>query len=317
MSAARFAAIDIGSNSTNLLIVDGDGNEVLREVNVTALGEGVASSKQLSATAIARTLKVIEHYMQLVHEHDIQLVITGTAACRMAANTADFFAQVHRVAGVQPRLLSAADEARLAWHGAVASLPPSDGITMVVDIGGASTELTIGNTSGPTPTVHDSVSLPYGVVTLTETELHADPPRAEELANAISIVSDEVDNAVIERPALGEVARVVGVAGSIVTIAAVELGLHSFDATRLHGMVLTRAAAEDVFRTLATEPLAARVHNPGLPLERAGVIVGGCCLLVAIMRRLRLNNIIVSTHNLLDGVVAELRTASITKASPL
>jgi exopolyphosphatase/guanosine-5'-triphosphate,3'-diphosphate pyrophosphatase len=153
------------------------------------------------------------------------------------------------------------------------------------------------------------------VVTLTEAELHGDPPRAEELANAISIVSDAVDNAVIERPALGDTARVVGVAGSIVTIAAVELGLLHFDATRLHEMVLTRAAAEDVFRTLATEALEDRIHNPGLPLERAGVIVGGCCLLVAIMRRLHLDHIIVSTHNLLDGVIAELRTTTNTGGS--
>jgi len=228
----------------------------------------------------------------------------------MASNTTDFFARVQQTTAVSPRLLSASDEANLAWHGAVASLSPIDGVTMVVDIGGASTELTIGDSRDGAAVVHDSVSLPYGVVTLTEAELHGDPPRPEELANAISIVSDAVDNAVIERPALGDAARVVGVAGSIVTIAAVELGLQHFDATRLHEMVLSRAAAEDVFRTLATEALKDRIHNPGLPLERAGVIVGGCCLLVAIMRRLHLDHIIVSTHNLLDGVIAELRATT-------
>jgi exopolyphosphatase/guanosine-5'-triphosphate,3'-diphosphate pyrophosphatase len=227
----------------------------------------------------------------------------------MATNTADFFAQVHSITGVHPQLLSTSDEARLAWQGAVASLPPIDGVTMVVDIGGASTELTIGDTRDGGAVVHNSVSLPYGVVTHTEAELHSDPPRAEELANAISIMADEVDNAVIEHPALGEASRVVGVAGSIVTIAAVELGLRAYDAGRLHGMVLTRAAAEDVFRTLATETFAQRVHNPGLALERAGVIVAGCCLLVAIMRRLHLDHIIVSTHNLLDGIVADMRAA--------
>jgi exopolyphosphatase/guanosine-5'-triphosphate,3'-diphosphate pyrophosphatase len=247
-------------------------------------------------------LKVIRGYADVVVENEATLHVTGTAACRMATNTTEFFSQVQTATGVAPRLLSTHDEARLAYLGATTSLPAVDGLTMVVDIGGASTELTVGTTE-----VIDSVSLPFGVVTLTEAELHRDPPRAEELSNAISIVGDAVDNAAIERPILGEAQRVVGVAGSIVTIAAVELGLREFDAARLHGMQLTKDAAEDVFRTLATESLADRVHNPGLPVERAGVIVGGCCLLVAVMRRLGLDHIVVSTHNLLDGVVHEVR----------
>ena len=296
------AAIDIGSNSTNLLVVDAAGKELVRQVNVTALGEGVARTGVLSPAAIERTLRVIESYARITAEHDAELHITGTAACRMASNTAEFFARVQTVAGRLPRVLSADDEARLAWHGAVASLPEIDGNTMVIDIGGASTELTVGT---PQSEVIESVSMPFGVVTITEAELHGDPPRAEELSNAISMVGDAVDNAAIERPLLGDAARVIGVAGSIVTIAAVELGLREFDSSRLHGMQLSKDAAEDVFRTLATERLADRVHNPGLPVERAGVIVGGCCILVAIMRRLGLDHITVSTHNLLDGVAQE------------
>ena len=296
------AAIDIGSNSTNLLVVDAAGKELVRQVNVTALGEGVARTGVLSPAAIERTLRVIESYARITAEHDAELHITGTAACRMASNTAEFFARVQTVAGSLPRVLSADDEARLAWHGAVASLPEIDGNTMVIDIGGASTELTVGT---PQFEVIESVSMPFGVVTITEAELHGDPPRAEELSNAISMVGDAVDNAAIERPVLGDAARVIGVAGSIVTIAAIELGLREFDSSRLHGMQLSKDAAEDVFRTLATERLADRVHNPGLPVERAGVIVGGCCILVAIMRRLGLDHITVTTHNLLDGVAQE------------
>ena len=296
------AAIDIGSNSTNLLVVDAAGKELIRKVNVTALGEGVARTGLLSEAAIERTLRMIEGYARITAEHDAELHITGTAACRMAGNTAEFFARVQTMAGSLPRVLSADDEARLAWHGAVASLPEIDGNTMVIDIGGASTELTVGT---PQFEVIESVSMPFGVVTITEAELHGDPPRAEELSNAISMVGDAVDNAAIERPVLGDAARVIGVAGSIVTIAAIELGLREFDSSRLHGMQLSKDAAEDVFRTLATERLADRVHNPGLPVERAGVIVGGCCILVAIMRRLGLDHITVTTHNLLDGVAQE------------
>jgi exopolyphosphatase/guanosine-5'-triphosphate,3'-diphosphate pyrophosphatase len=201
-------------------------------------------------------------------------------------------------------LLSEREEAELAWHGALRDrqtdargAPGGNAPTMVIDIGGASTELTVG-----TSDVDGTVSLPFGVVSLTESELRHDPPRPEELSNAVSIVGDAVDNAVLEQPLIGSATHVVGVAGTIVTIAAVELGLATFDATRLHGMSLTKDAAEDVFRTLATEKLADRIHNPGLPRERADVIVAGCCLLVAIMRRLHLSEITVSTHNLLDGL---------------
>jgi exopolyphosphatase/guanosine-5'-triphosphate,3'-diphosphate pyrophosphatase len=149
-------------------------------------------------------------------------------------------------------------------------------------------------------------SFPVGAVVLTETELHRDPPRPEELTNAIGLVTDFMDDLVREHPQVLEATRVVGVAGTIVTIAAVELGLASFDGSALHGMRLTRDAAEDVFRTLATEVLADRVCNPGLPPERADIIVGGCCALVAIMRRLRISELTVSIHNLLDGVVQHI-----------
>jgi exopolyphosphatase/guanosine-5'-triphosphate,3'-diphosphate pyrophosphatase len=118
-------------------------------------------------------------------------------------------------------------------------------------------------------------------------------------------VTDHVDDIIRLHPEALEVSRVVGVAGTIVTVAAVELGLAEFDGTALHGFTLSRDAAEDVFRTLATEALADRVHNPGLPRDRADVIVGGCCVLVALLRRLKVDELTVSTHNLLDGVVLE------------
>jgi exopolyphosphatase/guanosine-5'-triphosphate,3'-diphosphate pyrophosphatase len=310
----RIAAIDLGSNSSNLLIADvRDGRlvDVHRAVRVTRLGEGVSATGALAAQAIDRVCTTVETYAELIRSHGVTATTIGaTAACRIAANTPDLFARVHDIVGTTPRLLSAREEAELAWRGALRDrwtvaddmsdargASDTHAPTMVVDIGGASTELTVG-----TRDVDGTVSLPFGVVSLTESELRHDPPRPEELSNAVSIVGDAVDNAVLEQPLIGSATRVVGVAGTIVTIAAVELGLATFDASRLHGMVLTKDAAEDVFRTLATEKLADRVHNPGLPRERADVIVAGCCLLVAIMRRLHLSEISVSTHNLLDGL---------------
>ena len=129
-------------------------------------------------------------------------------------------------------------------------------------------------------------------------------PRPEELTNAIGVIIDEVDDALREIPELADCDEIIGVAGTIVTIAMVELGLTEFDVNQLHGFLLTRDAAEDVFRTLATEALRDRLFNPGLNADRADVIVGGCCALVAIMRKLQRSHIIISTASLLDGVVA-------------
>jgi exopolyphosphatase/guanosine-5'-triphosphate,3'-diphosphate pyrophosphatase len=135
--------------------------------------------------------------------------------------------------------------------------------------------------------------------------LHHDPPRPEELTNAIGLVTDFMDDLIRDHPEVLNATRVVGVAGSIVTIAAVEIGLQEFDATALHGARMTRENVEEVFRTLATETLADRKFNPGLPADRADVIVGGCCVLVGVMRKLRVSEIMVSVNNLLDGLVRD------------
>ena len=297
------AAIDIGTNSTNLLIVDPQGNEIVREVNVTRLGKGVAASGLLDDSAIAATVQQLAVYASLLKQHNVETFrVTATEACRRASNANTFLDQAQTVLGKRPEIISGVLEGQLAYRGALSKLEPHNGTTIVVDIGGGSTEVMIGVGNE----LQHTVSFPFGAVVLTETELHRDPPRPEELTNAIGFATDFMDDLVREQPQVLEATRVVGVAGTIVTIAAVELGIARFDPVALHGMTLTREAAEDVFRTLATESLADRKSNPGLPPERADVIVGGCCALVGIMRRLRLPSITVSVHNLLDGVVQHI-----------
>jgi exopolyphosphatase/guanosine-5'-triphosphate,3'-diphosphate pyrophosphatase len=297
------AAIDIGTNSTNLLIVDPQGNEIVREVNVTRLGKGVAASGLLDDSAIAATIQQLAVYASLLKQHNVETFrVTATEACRRASNANTFLDQAQTVLGKRPEIISGVLEGQLAYRGALSKLEPHNGTTIVVDIGGGSTEVMIGVGNE----LQHTVSFPFGAVVLTETELHRDPPRPEELTNAIGFATDFMDDLVREQPQVLEATRVVGVAGTIVTIAAVELGIARFDPVALHGMTLTREAAEDVFRTLATESLADRKSNPGLPPERADVIVGGCCALVGIMRRLRLPSITVSVHNLLDGVVQHI-----------
>ena len=304
------AAVDIGTNSTNLLVRDAEGREVERIVNITRLGRGVDASGRLAADAIERTCAVLRDYGAALARHGVNaerdLRVITTSAARDAANRDEFFTAVHEAIGRVPDLLSGDDEGRLAHRGALSGLTIGDGWHLLVDIGGGSTELVLGEKTGGRLGVRTVRSLDVGAVRLTERYLHGDPPRPEELTNAIGDAHDLLDDALREVPDLALATRLVGTAGTIVTAAAVEVGQRTFDASALHGFRFERDAVEDVFRTLATEALADRVHNPGLPADRADVIVGGMCVLVAIMRRWDARDILVSAHNIMDGVCAEL-----------
>jgi len=148
------------------------------------------------------------------------------------------------------------------------------------------------------------VSVDMGCVRMTEKFLHSDPPAAEELSQAISVAHAHLEDVARELPTLREARTLVGLAGTVSAMAAVEIGLPAYDRDRIHHFVLTRAAAEDVFRTLATEALADRVWNPGLERDRAEVIVGGALVLVTILRHFDLNACLVSESDILDGLVA-------------
>jgi exopolyphosphatase/guanosine-5'-triphosphate,3'-diphosphate pyrophosphatase len=300
-TAQPVAAIDIGTNSTNLLIADAQGNDIVREVHVTGLGRGVVHNNMLNEDAIARTIARLQTYSTLIQNHGAGTVrVTATEACRRATNASVFLDQAEAVLGTRPFIIAGTEEGRLAYSGALSHLPAHEGITLVIDIGGGSTEIMIGE-----KTLQHAVSFPVGTVVLTESHLSHDPPRPEELTNAIGLVTDFMDDLIRDHPEVLNASRVVGVAGSIVTIAAVEIGLQEFDATALHGARMTRENVEEVFRTLATETLANRKFNPGLPADRADVIVGGCCVLVGVMRKLRVSEIMVSVNNLLDGLVRD------------
>jgi exopolyphosphatase / guanosine-5'-triphosphate,3'-diphosphate pyrophosphatase len=306
------AAIDIGTTSTNLLIASASG-ETKRITTVTALGEGVDQTRQLGEAAMVRTLATLRDFRAQIDEQQVTtLRVAATSACRDAGNADHFFDQAEAVLGSRPVLLSGDEEARLSFAGALGGLNPSPAPAQtiaVLDIGGGSTELVVGRGDG---TIIGACSLNVGARRLTEAEFTTDPPRPEELTNAIGRVMDDVEDAVRELPDLLRVDRFVGVASTITVVAAVELGLATFDRSVLHGFELSRDAAEDVFRTLATERFDDRIHNPGLPRERADVIVGGCCALVGVMRKLQLSAITVSLTNLLDGLAADLlaRTSS-------
>lgn len=295
------AAIDCGTNSTRLLIRDG-ASTLDRRMTITRLGQGVGATGRLDAAAIERTVTSLRAYKSVMDSHGVTaLRVTATSAARDATNAAHFLDAAGAVLGQRLETLSGEEEGRLAFAGATTDLDPADGPFLVVDIGGGSTECIVG-----TETVDVVRSFDLGSVRLSEKHLTGDPPAPEELSNAIAEATDWFDELIREVPSTGTARQVVGLAGTISTVAAVEIGLVEWDREAIHHFRLTRAAAEDVFRTLATEPLADRVHNPGLDRDRADVIVGGCCILVALMRTLGIDDLLVSEADILDGLVASL-----------
>ncbi len=301
-------AIDIGTNSTNLLIVDADGTTLERVVTVTRLGRGVDANGRLDHAAVLRTVGCLQDYRRLLDRHRVETArVTGTSAVRDAADRDEFAALVRDALQIELELLSGAEEGRLSYLGATRGLDLPEGDHLVIDIGGGSTELVLGRRTSGSVSMVTACSIDVGAVRLTERHLVSDPPRPEELVNAIGDTHDLVDDVLRDHPEFANARHFIGTAGTIVTVAAVEVGQPTFDPLALHGMNLSRAAVEDVFRTLATEPFADRVHNPGLPRDRADVIVGGLCVLVALMRRWDAPHVTVSAQNILDGICAELR----------
>ncbi|WP_208027351.1 Ppx/GppA phosphatase family protein [Rhabdothermincola sediminis] len=300
--SAPVAAIDCGTNSVRLLVRGPDGRALERLMRITRLGEGVDRNGRLEGAAIERTLEVLREYRSVIDRHGVErLRVAATSAARDAVNRDDFFDAVSELVGVRPELLSGEEEGRLSFLGATSELDPGRGPFLVVDIGGGSTEFAYGTTA-----CEATISVDMGCVRMTETYLHHDPPLPEELLAAISVADIHLDDVLRSIPGAAGAATLVGLAGTVTTAAAVELGLATYDRDRIHHFVLTKDAAEDVFRTLATEPLADRVHNPGLEPARADVIVGGMCVLVAIMRRLGFTECLVSEADILDGLAMSI-----------
>jgi exopolyphosphatase / guanosine-5'-triphosphate,3'-diphosphate pyrophosphatase len=325
VTAGNRAGIDIGTNSVRLLIIDGSGETVLRRSTVTRLGDRVNATGLLNQDAMDRTIAAIQEASASILAAGIAassrtVRITATSAARDAANGQVFLDAVEAVVGVRPEVLSGADEGALAWAGAMTGFDPQHGLDpsdshvrhsieprftvaknpewdVLIDIGGGSTEFVVGQAGSPPLGVW---SLQAGCVRMTEQFLLSDPPLPEELSGLISVMRAHLDDVERELPLVSEATRFVGVAGSITTVAAIELGRYSRD--EIHRMWLSRAAAEDVFRTVAQEPAVDRAFNPGLHPDRVSTIVAGAGILVAILRHFDLDGIWVSETDLLDAL---------------
>lgn len=298
---SALGVIDIGSGSVRGIVHDDDGTVRRSPSTITQLGRGLDKTGRLDPDAIAATIAAIEA-LRAAHSDVDEWHAIATAASREASNGAELLDRVREILGRAPRILTGEEEAAFAFRGATAGLRlGADLRILLLDIGGSSTEFVVGQGQP-----EKAMSVKLGALRLTERELDSDPPAPEELTNALGHVSDHVDDVLLAFGDLGPIDDVIGVGGTFSTMAAVEIGLQTFDRDQVNGFELTRDAAEDVFRTLATESLADRVHNPGLSAERAPFIVGGCCIVVGVMRRLGLPSVTVSTGNVLDGYAAHL-----------
>jgi exopolyphosphatase/guanosine-5'-triphosphate,3'-diphosphate pyrophosphatase len=304
--SAPVAAIDCGTNSVRLLITADGRTQIERLMRITRLGQGVDATGRLDPEAIERTLDVLREYRAVIDRHGVERIrMTATSASRDAKNRDEFFDAAHEILGVMPEVISGTEEGRLSFLGATADLDPERGPFLVCDIGGGSTEFVFGTTEAEA-----TISVDMGCVRITEAWLHHDPPTAEELSQALSVIDIHLDDVLREIPQLGQAQTFVGLAGTVSNTASVELGLTEYDRDQIHHLVLSRAAVEDVFRTLATETVEERKENPGLESQRADVIVGGLCVLVAIFRRFGLSECLVSESDILDGVAMSLLAES-------
>jgi exopolyphosphatase/guanosine-5'-triphosphate,3'-diphosphate pyrophosphatase len=292
----RVAVIDVGTNSTRLLVADVDGGvaPLERRSTVTRLGRGVDLSGRLATEAIEDVCAAIGGYVGILRELEAETVeVIATSAVRDADNGSAFIAELRERFALSARVLDGEEEARLTYLGATSEALPSEP-TLVVDIGGGSTELIVGN--GSEISFHDS--LQAGVVRHSERCISSDPPTAEELealaTDVRGLIQDSVGAGV-------EARRGIAVAGTPTSLAAVAMELEPYDPSRVHDHVLALPSIQVILSRLASLPLAERVEVPGLHPDRAPTIVAGIVILIETMRAFDLEEITVSEHDILYG----------------
>ena len=298
--AHRVAVIDIGTNSARLLIADvcdGRVTEVERRSTVTRLGRGVDLTGQLSAEAIEAACEAIADYVAIYREAGIGTVeAIATSAVRDAANGAAFVAELRERFALSARVLDGEEEARLTYLGATSERPPVEP-TLVVDIGGGSTELIVG--AGEEISFH--ASLQAGVVRHTERHLSSDPPTTAELEALAADVRGSIEAAIAGRDTRPEARAGIAVAGTPTSLAAIEMELEPYDPERVHGHRLSLPSIQRMLSRLASAPLAERAEIAGLHSDRAPTIVAGVVILIETMRAFGLDSIEVSEHDILYG----------------
>jgi exopolyphosphatase/guanosine-5'-triphosphate,3'-diphosphate pyrophosphatase len=326
----RVAAVDCGTNSLRLLLADVDPGraeltDVTRRMEIVRLGQGVDQTGWLAPEALARTMAVLRDYADIITRLGAQAVrMVATSATRDAANAAEFVRMVKEVLGVAPEVLTGDEEAVLSFTGATAELAagPDHGPFLVADIGGGSTEFVLGpggfggagspprrgGLRGVVPPGYRAISVNIGCVRMTERHLHGDPPADREVAAAAADIDAALEEVAAAVPA-HRARTLIGLAGSVTTVAAIAMGLPAYDASRIHHARVAAADVHAVTRGLLAQTRAERaaigVMHPG----RADVIGGGALILDRLMRRFGFAEVLVSEHDILDGLAWSLAGA--------
>jgi len=307
----RVAAFDCGTNSLRLLIADldpaaGEMTELVREMRIVRLGEGVDRTGRISEASMGRTFTALDEYADLVRRHRPRATrFCATSAARDAANSAEFMTGVQDRLGVVPEILRGDEEARASFAGATRALTGVEAPVLVVDIGGGSTELILGTppTVGSAGDVVDAQSVDIGSVRLTERHLHDDPPTADQVAALCADVDHTLDACHVD---LARARTVVGVAGTVTTVAAGVLDLPAYDRDRIHlarlGIGSVHATVAELVVMSVDQRRALGYMHPG----RADVIAAGALILDRVLRRTDVLELVVSESDILDGIAWSL-----------
>lgn len=304
---SRVAAIDCGTNSIKVLVADvgddGGLEVVLRDSRVVRLGQGVDETKMLSEEALERTFAAVDEFAAMIRSHGVppeRLRFCSTSATRDAGNAAVFADGVRRRLGVEPEVLSGDEEAALVFAGAMAAqvpVPPEP--VLVVDIGGGSTELVLGEGAR-----RDAVSMDIGSVRLHERHLHSDPPTPAEVAACVADIDRQLDASGVP---LGRTAMVVGTSGTVKTLACGVLALGSYDRDAFDRAVLSNASTAAYVDRLVAMTVAERRALPYMHPGRADVIGAGALIWSRILARVPVPEHLVSEADILHGMAAAIR----------
>ncbi len=305
----RVAGLDCGTNSLRLLIADvqpdGTLRDVVREMRVVRLGEGVDRTGELSPAALTRTFTVLREYADQCRELGAERVrMVATSATRDARNRADFTGGVREILGVDPEVITGEEEAALSFSGATGDLrgrPDLPYPYLVVDIGGGSTEFVLGGPQGPTA----SRSVDIGCVRMTERHLRSDPPAPAELAAAEADITKAIADAasVVD---LAAARTLVAVAGTATTVTALSLGLPEYDADRIHLSAISLEDVERIYESLASMDSRQRAALGPMHPGRVDVIVAGSLILREVVRAAGTAGMIAGEHDILDGIALSL-----------